>query len=147
MSNFRPDHLDELLKTARIKPMVNQIFLNPVDQEREVVAYDEAHGIVTEAYSPLGTGELLANPVVAALAAAHQKTGAQILIRWGLEKGYVTLPKSVHREYIASNAAVFDFALTAEDMQKLDALDGQGEQHRDPHTNDFRKDLPFGVRG
>lgn len=143
VSNFRQKHLDELFKTAKVAPMVNQIFLNPGDQEKSIVGYNKAHQILTEAYSPLGTGNLLKNAAIAKIAAKHDRSAAQILIRWNLEHGYLPLPKSTHKEFIQSNADVFDFQLDDEDHLALDQLDGQEKQHTDPHEHNFHKTVAF----
>ena len=137
VSNFRQKHLDELLKTAEIKPAVNQIYLNPSDLQAEVVAMNDRLGILSEAYSPLGTGGMLGNETVKQVAAAHAKSPAQVLIRWSLQHGFLPLPKSVHPEYIKANADVFDFALTATEMKTLDGLHGVSGLATDPDTTNF----------
>ncbi|BDR59058.1 2,5-diketo-D-gluconic acid reductase [Xylocopilactobacillus apicola] len=143
VSNFRAKHLSELQKTWQIAPMVNQIFLNPGDPETELVKLNQKLGILTEAYSPLGTGNLLNNPVVQEVAQAHHKSGAQVLIRWCLENNYLPLPKSIHEEYIQDNAKVFDFSLTESDHQKLASLAGTTPQHHDPDHLDLLKEIHF----
>jgi diketogulonate reductase-like aldo/keto reductase len=143
VSNFREKHLDELAKTQTVAPMVNQIFLNPGDQEKSLVAYDQEHNLLTEAYSPLGTGQLLHVPELAKIAEKHGKSVPQILIRWSLEKGYLPLPKSVHKAYIQANTEVFDFELDDDDLALLAKLDGKGAQHQDPDTNTYRHAVPF----
>ncbi len=143
VSNFREKHLDELAKTQTIAPMVNQIFLNPGDQEDSLVEYDQAHHILNEAYSPLGTGKLLKVPELARIARKHGKSVPQILIRWSLEKGFLPLPKSVHKDYIQANTDVFDFELDDDDLARLAALDGQGAQHTDPDTFGIHHEIPF----
>lgn len=143
VSNFREKHLDELAKTQTVAPQVNQIFLNPGDQEKSLVAYHRAHHILTEAYSPLGTGQLLNVPELAEIAEKHGKSVPQILIRWSLEKGHLPLPKSVHKAYIQANAEVFDFELDDDDLARLAGLDGKGAQHKDPDTHTYQHALPF----
>ncbi|MCI1857985.1 MAG: aldo/keto reductase [Sporolactobacillus sp.] len=143
VSNFRENHLDELTKTQSIAPMVNQIFLNPGDQEKGLTAYNQAHHILTEAYSPLGTGQLLQLPELSEMARRHHKSVPQLLIRWSLEKGFLPLPKSVHKDYIEANTDVFDFELDDDDLAKLAAFDGKTAQHTDPQQFDYRHDLPF----
>lgn len=117
VSNFRKHHLDELLKTAEIKPAVNQNYLNPSDMQEDLVKYNDSLGIVNEAYSPLGTGGLLSNEVVNEIAEKYGKSPAQILIRWSLDHNFLPLPKSVHPDYIKANADVFDFDIEPEDMK------------------------------
>lgn len=137
ISNFRKHHIDELMKTAEIKPAVNQNFLNPSDLQPEVTAESTRLGMLNEAYSPLGTGGLLGNKTVAGVANNHGKSPAQVLIRWSLQHGFLPLPKSVHPEYIKANADVFDFELTPDEMQLLDELHGTTGVANDPDKVDF----------
>jgi len=123
VSNFLVPHLNELTKVAKVLPAVNQIELTPFLQRAETVAHCRQLGITLEAYSPLTRGQRLSHPVVVALAAAQQRSPAQVLLRWGIQKGFVVLPKSVTPTRIAENAAVFDFELDASAMQRLDALE------------------------
>lgn len=134
VSNFRAQHLDELFKTATIKPTVNQIFLNPSDLQPEVTAYNQAHDILSEAYSPLGTGKIFKIAELQDIATKYQKTVAQVVLRWSLQHGFLPLPKSVHQERINENAQLFDFELTAEDMQTIDGFHGQAGLATDPDT-------------
>ena len=112
-----------LLGEAKVVPHVNQIELTPFLQRSDTRALCQQHGIVVEAYSPLTRGERLSHPTVRAIAGAVGRSPAQILLRWGIQHGFVILPKSVHRERIAENAAVFDFALDADAMAALDGLE------------------------
>lgn len=137
VSNFRKNHLEELLKTAEIKPAVNQIMLNPSDLQSDVVKVNKELGLLSEAYSPLGTGGLLGNEVVNEIANEVGKSPAQVLIRWSLEHGFLPLPKSVHDKYIAANIDVFDFELDDEQMTKLDSLHGVSGLATDPDTANF----------
>lgn len=137
VSNFQIHHLEALAKTQKIAPMVNQIFLNPSDHQNELVAYNKAHNILTEAYSPLGTGKLIDLSPVNDIAKKYNKSIPQILIRWSLDKGFLPLPKSTHQEYIQANSDVFDFALSIEDIQTLDALEHTAGEHLDADKADF----------
>lgn len=137
VSNFRKHHLDELLKTAEIKPAVNQNYLNPSDMQEDLVKYNDSLGILNEAYSPLGTGGLLSNEVVNEIAEKYGKSPAQVLIRWSLDHNFLPLPKSVHPDYIKANADVFDFDIEPEDMKKLDGLHGAAKMANDPDEVDF----------
>ncbi|GAA2864102.1 aldo/keto reductase [Lactobacillus intestinalis] len=137
VSNFRKHHLDELLKTAEIKPAVNQNYLNPSDMQEDLVKYNDSLGILNEAYSPLGTGGLLSNEVVNEIAEKYGKSPAQVLIRWSLNHNFLPLPKSVHPDYIKANADVFDFDIEPEDMKKLDGLHGAAKIANDPDEVDF----------
>lgn len=137
VSNFHAKHLDELLKTATIQPTVNQIFLNPSDLQPEVTAYNEAHHILSEAYSPLGTGKIFKVAELQDIAANYGKTVAQVVLRWSLQHGFLPLPKSVHPERIEENAQLFDFELSEADMKVIDGLHGQAGLAADPDTTDF----------
>lgn len=137
VSNFQIHHLEALAKTQKVAPMVNQNFLNPSDAQADLVAYDKAHRILDEAYSPLGTGKLIDLPQVADLAAKYHKSVPQILIRWSLDKGFVPLPKSTHEAYIQANLDVFDFSLTPEEVATLDTLQGISGTHLNADTADF----------
>lgn len=137
VSNFRKHHLDALLENADVIPAVNQIYLNPGDLESDVRKENDKHQILSEAYSPLGTGDLLGNELVNKLAQEHGKSPAQILIRWSLEHGFLPLPKSVHEEYIKANGQVFDFSLSADEMKLLDGLEGKGNSALDPDQANF----------
>jgi len=137
VSNFQIHHLESLAKTQKIAPMVNQNFLNPSDTQDELVAYDKAHDIVSEAYSPLGTGRLVDLPQVTTIAEKYHKSVPQVLIRWSLEKGFLPLPKSTHENYIKANLDVFDFALTNDEVSELDSLAGVGGTHTNADTANF----------
>jgi diketogulonate reductase-like aldo/keto reductase len=123
VSNYLVPHLRELLGEAKVIPHVNQIELSPFLQRRDTCALCREHGIAIEAYSPLTRGKRLDHPAVAAIARATGRTPAQVLLRWGIQHGFIVLPKSIHRERIAENAAVFDFALDAAAMAQLDELE------------------------
>nr|XP_019012190.1 aldo-keto reductase [Kwoniella pini CBS 10737]OCF50971.1 aldo-keto reductase [Kwoniella pini CBS 10737] len=122
VSNFGVKHLQALPSP---KPSINQIELHPFCQQKDIVKYCEENGIAIEAYSPLIRADKnrYENPVLKNLAKKHNKEIAQILIRWSLQKGYIPLPKSVTPSRIKSNADVYDFELTSEDMKALDGLD------------------------
>ncbi|MCS9983923.1 aldo/keto reductase [Weissella paramesenteroides] len=137
ISNFQIEHVEALLKTATIRPMVNQLFINPSDLEQDIVAFNEAHDILTEAYSPLGTGSLLAVPEINDIAEKYGKSAAQVLIRWSLQHGFLPLPKSTHAERISQNADVFDFELTDAEIAALDQLEGVAGTHQDALQADF----------
>lgn len=103
VSNFLPHHLDELFKTAKIKPMVNQIYLNPSDMQDDVVAYNKEHDIITEAYSPLGTGSIFEIGELQEIAKVYNKSVAQVVLRWSLHHEFLPLPKSVTTSRIIEN--------------------------------------------
>lgn len=126
VSNFLPDHLEELKPNAEIQPMVNQIEFHPGYTQKDVTDYCRRNGILVEAWSPLGCGRLLSDPLVDRIAAAHGKIPAHICVRYAMQHGFVPLPKSVHNERIAANADVFDFELTEEEMKALDEMPATG---------------------
>ena len=136
VSNFHPRHLEPLLEVAEIKPVVNQIMVNPSDQQEEVVAFNKAHDILTEAYSPLGTGKIFAVTELTDIADKYGKTVAQVVLRWSLHKGYLPLPKSVTASRIKENADIFDFDLTEEDIAFIDSLHGKAGLARNPDEVD-----------
>ncbi|OHD72576.1 MAG: glyoxal reductase [Spirochaetes bacterium RBG_13_68_11] len=123
VSNFKVHHLEELAKTASVMPAVNQVEFHPFLLQPELLAYDQANGIRHEAWSPLTRGRSLENPVIVRTARAHGRTPAQVLLRWDLQHGVATIPKSVHRERILENSALFDFELTPAEIAAIDGLD------------------------
>jgi diketogulonate reductase-like aldo/keto reductase len=122
VSNYTVRHLDEVLADSPVIPAVNQFELHVFNTRQPLVDACRQHGIQVESYSPLARARKLDHPRIAAIAARCHKTPAQILIRWALEKGYVVIPKSVHRERILENSQVFDYSLTPEDIHILDGL-------------------------
>jgi 2,5-diketo-D-gluconate reductase A len=127
VSNFKPAHLDRLQAETDVVPAVNQIQLNPRMARQGLRAYDAAHGIVTEAWSPLGAGnDLLEEPVIKDVPARHGKTPGQVVLRWHIELGVVAIPRSAHPGRIAQNIEIFDFALAPDEMAAISGLD-QGE--------------------
>lgn len=125
VSNFGVAHLEALKSAGRPLPQVNQIELHPWCQNRDIVDWCRANNVAVVGYSPLAKSQKLDDPVVNDIASKHKKTAAQVLIRWSLEKGYVTIPKSNKPERIIENANVFDFELDETDMRRLDEL-GKG---------------------
>ncbi len=132
--NSHAHHLDDLMSLAFFTPAVNQIELHPLLNQAELRAVNTEHGIVTEAYGPLGVGRLLDNSAVTTIAAAHGKTPAQVLIRWSLQLGNVVIPRSSSPERIASNIDVFGFELTDEQVTTLNGLDDGTRFRPDPET-------------
>jgi diketogulonate reductase-like aldo/keto reductase len=123
VSNFAVHHLESLLAVAKVTPVLNQVELHPRLAQKEVRAFGKAHGIATEAWSPLMQGQLLQDETILALAEKYQKSAAQIILRWHIQNDIIVIPKSVKKERIISNAAVFDFSLSAEDLALIDQLD------------------------
>ena len=135
VSNFTVGHLDRLIGEGTVVPAVNQIELHPGLPQDELRAAHARHGIATEAWSPIGRGQgLLDRREVVAIANAHGRTAAQVVLRWHIQLGNVVIPKSVHAERIRENVDVFDFELTTEEMAVLSALDGPGRVGPDPET-------------
>ncbi|WP_329082751.1 MULTISPECIES: aldo/keto reductase [unclassified Streptosporangium] len=124
VSNFKPAHIDRLLAETGVVPDVNQIQLNPFFTRDEPRAYDAEHGIATQSWGPLGQGgDLLEQPVVTAAAERHGRTPAQIVLRWHIELGLITVPKSSSPERMRANADVFGFTLTPAEVAELSSLD------------------------
>ncbi|MEU2083817.1 aldo/keto reductase [Streptomyces albus] len=135
VSNFQPAHLNRLNELGGTVPAVNQIELHPRLQQSVPRAYHADHGIVTEAWSPLGQGgDLLDDPTLGELAAEHGKTVAQVVLRWHLQLGNVVIPKSVTPSRIRENIDVFDFELTGEDMARIAELNTDTRLGFDPDT-------------
>jgi 2,5-diketo-D-gluconate reductase A len=137
VSNFEPDHLERLAGASKVVPCVNQVELQPYFQNREVRVYDEAHGIVTQAWSPLAQGRVLADPVLTSIAAKAGRSPAQVVLRWHIERGHVVIPKSVSAARMRENFELFDWQLEPDDLAAVDALE-RGESGRDgPHPDTF----------
>lgn len=133
VSNFNPAHLVQLLDATGVRPVLNQIELHPAFQQREVSKFNASLGIVTESWSPLGQGKLLAQPVIAAVARKWGRTAAQVILRWHLDQGYMVIPKSVHVARLRENLGVFDFSLDEADHAAIAALDDpRGRLGEDP---------------
>jgi len=126
ISNFSIDDLGQLLATATVPPVVDQVQFSPYEYRTALLDACRQNEIALEAYSPLGTGRHLASDTVARVARRHERTPAQVLLRWCIERGIPVIPKSTHRERIAENAQLFDFTLSDEDMAELDQLDRTG---------------------
>mmetsp|Transcript_6666 Transcript_6666/g.17025 ORF Transcript_6666/g.17025 Transcript_6666/m.17025 type:complete len:271 (+) Transcript_6666:3-815(+) len=123
VSNYGTHHIDEIVADGGVLPAVNQVEVHPFLLREKLAAYCEDKGILIQAYSPLAKASKLRDPTLLRVAAKHGKSVAQVMIRFSLQKGYITLPKSQHPQRIAENAQVFDFELLPEDMRELNALD------------------------
>jgi len=137
VSNFQIHHLEDLMKDAEIKPMVNQVEYHPRLTQKELQAFCRDNGIQLEAWSPLMQGQLLDNEVLQEIADKHQKSVAQIILRWDLQNGVVTIPKSTKEHRIVENANVFDFELSKEEMEIIDGLNQNHRVGPDPDNFDF----------
>ncbi|MEK5173528.1 aldo/keto reductase [Heyndrickxia sp. FSL W8-0496] len=137
VSNFQTHHLEELMKDAEIKPMVNQVEYHPRLTQKEVQTFCQEHGIQLEAWSPLMQGQLLDNEVLAEIATKYNKSVAQVILRWDLQNGVVTIPKSTKEHRIIENANVFDLELTKEDMERIDDLNQNHRVGPDPDNFNF----------
>jgi len=155
VSNFMPDHLEQLLGETEVVPAVNQIECHPYFTQPDVLAANAKHGILTQAWSPMGgitsyrpkdgARSTFEDPTIAAVAAEHGKSPAQVMLRWGIERGRSVIPKSVRRERIAENFDVLDFELTAEQLKALDGLDTGVRGGPEPEVitlEAFHRDIP-----
>lgn len=139
VSNFEPHHLDALAVHAHIPPVVNQVELHPYLQQRALREYCGKQGILVEAWSPIARGRILDDPVLREIGEVHGKSPVQVALRWELQHGIVVIPKSIRPERLESNADIFDFVLSEEEMSRLDGLD-QGDAGRlgpNPNTIEF----------
>ncbi len=134
VANFSPEHLNDVIDLTFVVPAVNQIELHPLLNQAALRAANAEHGVVTEAYGPLGVGRLLDNATVTSIASSYDISPAQVLIRWSLQLGNVVIPRSSSAERIAQNFDVFGFELSTEDMGALDALDDGTRFRPDPDT-------------
>lgn len=137
VSNFHIHHLKDLLENAEIKPMVNQVEYHPHLAQTELLEFCKAEGIQMEAWSPLKQGQLLSEATIVEIAEKHGKSPAQVILRWDLQNGVVTIPKSIKEHRIIENADVFNFELSAEDMDRLNSLNKNERVGPDPDNFDF----------
>lgn len=137
VSNFQIHHLEQLMKHAEIKPMVNQVEFHPRLNQKELLAYCQSQDIQLEAWSPLMQGELLNNTELLEIAQRYNKSITQIIIRWDLQSGVITIPKSTKEHRIVENFNVFDFELSAEDMTRINQLNQNKRVGPDPDNFDF----------
>ncbi|WP_156251486.1 aldo/keto reductase [Pseudactinotalea terrae] len=154
VSNFMPDVLERLLAETEVVPAVNQVEVHPYFSQPEVQKADAQHGILTQAWSPMGgitsyrgdsTRSTFDDPVLGDIATAHGKTAAQVMLRWHLQQGRSAIPKSVNPERIAANFDVFDFELTGDELTRIDALDTGVRSGPDPDIitlENFHRDIP-----
>jgi 2,5-diketo-D-gluconate reductase A len=132
VSNFHPEHLDRLIAETQVVPALNQVELHPGLSQTEIRRYDADHGIATEAWSPIARGKLNEHPSIQSISAAHQKTPAQVILRWHIQLGNLVIPKSTNPERLAENLDVFDFELNQSEMDAILALENGERIGPDP---------------
>ncbi|WP_299442178.1 aldo/keto reductase [uncultured Aquimarina sp.] len=137
VSNFMQHHLENLMKTSTIIPMVNQMEFHPHLVQQDLIDFCNTHAIQYEAWSPMMQGKIFKLNILDDLAKKYQKTVAQIVLRWNLQKGIITIPKSAKKQRIISNANLFDFELSKEDMSYIDSLDKNQRNGPDPDNFNF----------
>ena len=154
VSNFLPEHLESLIEHTDVVPAVNQIELHPYYAQRETRAANERHGILTQAWSPIGgitsyrgdsTRTTFTDPVIVGIGEAHGKTAAQVMLRWHVQQGRSAIPKSVRPERIAENFDIFDFELSEDELAQIDALDTGvrgGPEPADVTLEDYGRPIP-----
>lgn len=139
VSNFYPDQLKDLELSTKIKPVINQIEVNPWYQQVNDVEFTQGEEIQVEAWAPFAEGknQIFSNETLTGIGQKYGKTSGQVILRWLLQRGIIVIPKSVHRERMIENMSVFDFELTDDDMKAISVLDKNESQffdHRDPVT-------------
>ncbi|MHC5374914.1 aldo/keto reductase [Enterococcus sp. LJL120] len=137
VSNFHQHHLEDLLADAKVKPVLDQIEIHPTLTQEPLRNYLKSIDVAVEAWSPLGQGTILNNPVLVEIGKAHQKTAAQVIIRWHLQNKIIVIPKSVHEQRIQENFDVFDFELSAEEIKKINGLNINERLGADPDNFNF----------
>ena len=130
--NFHPHHVDEILKVAEHKPVLNQVELHPWLTQDKVLEYDNSHSILTQAWSPLARGKILEEDMLTELATSHGKSVAQIVLRWHIQRGVAVIPKSNSMERITENMNVFDFELSEQEMVSISSLNSNFRTGVDP---------------
>ena len=134
VSNFQIEHLERIIDATGVVPTVNQVELHPRLQQPELRRYHAEHGILTEAWSPLGKGQLLDDPAIEKIASGHGRTPAQVVLRWHIQLGNIVIPKSVTPSRIEENFQVFDFELSNAEMRRLSELDRGERTGPDPDS-------------
>lgn len=144
VSNYGMVHLEYLATKAREMPVLDQLEVHPWLTEKPMLKFNAEHNIITQAWSPLGRGKRLDDPVLLKLAAAHGKTPAQIILRWHLQNGIAIIPKSVHQDRIKANADIFDFKLSPAEMQQIDGLNTNHRISKEPEmVYEFGYQYPY----
>jgi diketogulonate reductase-like aldo/keto reductase len=136
VSNFQMTHLDRIIAQTDVTPAVNQIELHPSLQQEHLRRYDHEHGITTVAWSPLGQAESIKDPVIGAIARRHDRTPAQVILRWHLQLGNVVIPKTTHAARMRENIGILDFTLDDEDLAAIRGLESGRRLGPDPDERD-----------
>ena len=144
VSNYGMVHLEYLATKAREMPVLDQLEVHPWLTEKPMLKFNAEHNIITQAWSPLGRGKRLDDPVLLKLAAAHGKTPAQIILRWHMQNGIAIIPTSVHQDRIKANADIFDFELSPAEMQQIDGLNTNHRISKEPEmVYEFGYQYPY----
>jgi len=133
VSNFHPEHLDQIFAMASSPPVINQVEMHPLLTQDAVLAYNSSRGIVSQAWSPLARGQVLDNDELADIGAKYAKSVSQTVLRWHLQRGYGVVPKSVREERVLENIDVFDFALSTDEMNFISSLNRNFRTGVDPN--------------
>jgi diketogulonate reductase-like aldo/keto reductase len=134
VSNYMRHHLEDLFQSFDVVPAVNQVEFHPFLLQKELLDFDNEHNILHEAWSPLTRNRRLDDPMITEVARKYERTNAQVMLRWDLQLGVATIPKSENRGRIEENSRIFDFELSEEDMEKLTSLDEDGRIGPHPDT-------------
>ena len=137
MSNFHIHHLEDIFAVSDIIPAVNQVECHPWLTQVELVDYCQSKGIVFEPWSPLGAGQLTDNENLKEIAKKYNKSAPQLILKWGLQRGFINIPKSVHKDRIIQNSQIFDFTITDEDMAEIFKQNINKRVGGDPETFTF----------
>lgn len=137
VSNFHIHHLKDLQEDAEVVPMVNQVEYHPSLTQKELQSYCQDNKIQLEAWSPLMQGKLLDDPILKEIGETYNKSVAQVILRWDLQNGVITIPKSINENRIVENATIFDFELASEDMKRIDGLNKNERTGADPDNFNF----------
>ena len=137
VSNFEPDHLQRVVEETGVVPVVNQIEVHPFFTNEKARAASHEHGVKVEGWAPIAKGQVDDEPVIKEIAAGHGKTPAQVTLRWHIERGDIVFPKSVRRERMEENFAIFDFSLTADEVDRIAGLDRGESARTGPNPNTF----------
>lgn len=137
ISNFMPHHIEDLLASSKIVPMVNQIEFHPYLVQPKLLELCKSYNIQVEAWSPLMQGQIFSINQLHSIAGKYGKTVAQLVLRWNLQKGVITIPKSIHQERIIENRNIFDFSISGEDMETIDELNRNQRVGADPDNFNF----------